>query len=148
MIETITDKGKTLAIIIFSDYVAEGIEFFTPDDYPQQLGYMNHPKGYVIKPHVHNQSVREILFSQEVLFIKSGQVRIDFYDDSKKYIESRLLGEKDVVLLASGGHGLEMLDNSEIIEVKQGPFAGALDKVRFEPVLKNNLVVKSLTGHG
>ena len=45
----------------------------------------------------------------------------------------------DVILLSSGGHGFEMLENSEIIEVKQGPFAGNIDKTRFEFVSENEL---------
>ena len=69
-----------------------------------------------------------------MLFIKSGKVRADFYDDDQNYLESRVLNQGDVVLLAFGGHGFEMLEAGEIIEVKQGPYAGEEDKVRFPPV--------------
>ena len=102
---------------------------------------MNRPKGYVIQPHVHNPITREVQFTKEVLFIKSGRVRIDFYDDHQSYIESHILHQGDVILLAFGGHGFEMLEPSEIIEVKQGPYAGDADKTRFEPVPSNQLRV-------
>lgn len=95
---------------------------------------MNRPKGYVIPPHVHNPIAREIFQTKEVLYIKKGKVRIDFYDDNQKYLESRVVKKGDVVLVAFGGHGFEMLEESEIIEVKQGPYAGEKDKTRFEPV--------------
>ena len=130
---------KLLSIILRSTFSSTGIQFFTPGDFSQQLGYMNRPKGYIIDPHVHNPVEREVVWTQEVLFIKSGKVRVDFYDDNKEYLESRILLEGDVILLAAGGHGFEMLEASEIIEVKQGPYCGDQDKTRFEPVAKENL---------
>ena len=92
---------------------------------------MNRPAGYVIDPHIHNPVVREVHFTNEVLIIRSGQVRVDFYSDEQKYLESRKLGTGDIILLIRGGHGFVMLENSEIVEVKQGPYAGDKDKTRF-----------------
>ena len=81
---------------------------------------------------MHNKVSREVFYTQEVLFIKSGKVRIDFYDDEKNYLQSRTLNKGDIILLAFGGHGFEMIENSEIIEVKQGPYCGEKDKERFD----------------
>jgi mannose-6-phosphate isomerase-like protein (cupin superfamily) len=134
MIEKIFHNNVVLSIIIRRDFKANGIEFFTNDGHSQQLGYMNRPKDYIIKPHVHNLVPREVVLTQEVLFIKSGKVRVDFYDDDKIYLESRDLDAGDVILLAAGGHGFKMIEDSEIIEVKQGPYCGEMDKVRFDPV--------------
>ena len=134
MIENITHAGRILATILRTSYNEPGIKFFTPNDYSQQLAYMNRPKGYVIQPHVHNPVPRQVQFTQEVLFIKSGIVRVDFYDDEQNYLESHILNSGDVILLAFGGHGFEMLESSEIIEVKQGPYAGEADKTRFSGI--------------
>lgn len=135
MIERINfHEGVCYAIVIRSNFSAPGIHFFTPGEFSQQLGYMKRPEGYVIDPHVHNPVVREVVWTQEVLFIKSGKVRVDFYDGERTYLESRILYTGDVILLASGGHGFEMLEESEIIEVKQGPYCGDQDKTRFESV--------------
>lgn len=134
MTEQILDNGRLLALILRADYRADGIEFFTPSDFSQQLGYMNRPRGYVIPPHVHNAVERSVHYTKEVLFIKSGKVRVDFYDDDQNYLESRVLAAGDVILLAYGGHGFEMLETSEMIEVKQGPYTGEADKTRFSPV--------------
>ncbi len=141
MIKKIFHNGTLLSIIIESDFDKEGIEFFTPDNFSQQLAYMKRPKDYIIKPHVHNMVNREVLYTQEVLIIKKGRVRVDFYDDYKNYLESCIVKTGDVILLAFGGHGFEVLELSEIIEVKQGPFVGELDKVRFEQVDKNNIKI-------
>lgn len=124
--------GETLAIIIRSDFKKEGIEFFTPDDYSQQLAYMKHPKGKIIDPHVHNIVKRQVHLTQEVLVIKTGKLRVDFYTDKKEYLESYLLEAGDVILLASGGHGFEVIEDLEMYEIKQGPYAGDNDKTRFE----------------
>ncbi|HIB66518.1 MAG TPA: hypothetical protein EYO33_15740 [Phycisphaerales bacterium] len=140
MLEQVIHEGKLLSVIIRANFQKDGIEFFTPDNFSQQLGYMKRGEGYVIPPHVHNLVAREVILTQEVLYIKSGKVRVDFYDDDQRYLESRVLGTGDVILLAQGGHGFEMLETSEIIEVKQGPYVGEEDKVRFEPVARESLV--------
>jgi hypothetical protein len=134
MISFVKDGDITLAIILGHAHHGDGIEFFTPDEFSQQLAYMNRPRGYVIPPHVHNPVLRQVQYTKEVLLIKSGRVRVDFYSDARHYLESRILQAGDVILLAFGGHGFEMLEASEIIEVKQGPYAGETDKQRFEPV--------------
>jgi hypothetical protein len=133
VIERIESGSSLIAIIIRSGYRKEGIEFFTPNDFSQQLAYMNRPKGYRIEPHLHNKIKREVFYTQEVLFIKKGKVRIDFYDNAQNYIDTRTLETGDIILLASGGHGFEMLEQTEMIEVKQGPYAGEdEDKTKFE----------------
>lgn len=140
MIEQVFHENIVLAIIIRSSYKKEGISFFTPGDFSQQLGYMNRPKGYIIDPHVHNLVERKVTLTQEVLYVKSGKVRVDFYNDDRAYLESRIVETGDVILLASGGHGFEMIEDSELIEVKQGPYCGEEDKVRFDHNPQNIIV--------
>ena len=134
MIEHIVHDGAELALILRRDFQKDGIEFLTANDYSQQLGYMKRPQGYVIPPHVHNPVAREVRFTKEVLFIKSGRLRVDFYSEAQAYIESTILEAGDVILLAYGGHGFVMLEPTEIIEVKQGPYVGDADKTRFAGV--------------
>lgn len=142
MIENILHEGRAIAVVLRKKYHADGIEFFTPNDFSQQLGYMNRPQGYVIPPHVHNPVPRVVQFTKEVLFVKSGRVRVDFYGEDQNYIESRILEQGDVILLAFGGHGFEMLEPTEMIEVKQGPYAGEEDKTRFEPIAADQVRFK------
>lgn len=139
MIEHITHQNKVLAIIIKSSFVSDNITFLTPDDYSLQLAYMNRPKNYEIQPHIHKQVLRSSLLTQEVLLIRRGKLRVDFYDESKIYLQSRIISEGDVILLAAGGHGFEALEPVDIIEVKQGPYAKDQDKERFTAVNKQQL---------
>ena len=131
MIEHVTNGEELVAIIIRRSFEKDGIEFFTPDNLSQQLGYMKHGEGHIIEPHVHNPVPREVHYTNEVLFMRSGKVRVDFYRNDKSYLESRVLVAGDVILLSSGGHGFAMLEPTEMIEVKQGPYAGEEDKTRF-----------------
>jgi len=133
MLEKIKTEDKLIAIIIRADYRKDGIEFFTPDDFSQQLAYMNRPAGYTIAPHVHNLEPREVYFTQEVLLIRKGKVKVDFYTQERKYLESKVLSTGDVILLAGGGHGFTMLEPTEMIEIKQGPYLGEHDKTKFDP---------------
>lgn len=142
MVEQIIHNNLQLAIIIRNDFKKDGIEFFTNDNDSQQLGYMNRPKDYEIAPHRHNLVQREVHLTQEVLFVKSGKIRVDFYTETQMYVESRILYRGDVILLADGGHGFKMLEPSEIIEVKQGPYVGDEDKIRFNPISDNQIILK------
>jgi hypothetical protein len=139
VIEKVEKNKKIYAIIIRANYSKEGIEFFTPNEFSQQLAYMKRPKGYNISPHLHLNTNKNIQNTQEVLLIRSGKVRVDFYEPDKKYFLSKILTKGDVILLAFGGHGFEILEKSEIIEVKQGPYEEAKDKERFESTLKNKI---------
>ena len=131
MIEIIKHEQLQLAIIIRRGYSANGIEFFTPPDYSQQLGIMRRPKNYKIPPHLHKPVSRLVSYTKEVLFIKYGKVEVDFYSEDKEFLKSTVLVDGDCILLARGGHGFTMLEESELIEVKQGPYAGDDDKERF-----------------
>ena len=134
MIREIKDDNENiLAIVIPSEFDADGITFCTPDDYSQQLAYMHHPAGHVILPHVHNAVKREVLYTKETLVIRKGKLRCDFYHEDQTYIKSIELKAGDVILLVSGGHGFECLEETEMYEIKQGPYAGEQDKTRFEP---------------
>jgi hypothetical protein len=131
MVETIVHEGCLFAVIVSHRYDKPGISFFTPNELSQQLAYMHHPAGKIIEAHVHNPVAREVRLTQETLLIKRGKLRVDFYDDGQNYLESRVLEAGDVILLIQGGHGFEVLEELEMFEVKQGPYAGDADKTRF-----------------
>jgi mannose-6-phosphate isomerase-like protein (cupin superfamily) len=131
MIYEITYQNQLLALIVYHNFNIPGVNFFTPNELSQQLAFMSHPSGKIIQPHVHNPVPREVQYTQEVLLIKKGKLRIDFYNDDCEYLESQVLQAGDVILLVQGGHGFEVLEDIEMIEVKQGPYVGEKDKTRF-----------------
>ncbi|MBF0176869.1 MAG: hypothetical protein HQL63_08485 [Magnetococcales bacterium] len=131
MVIEIRDETILYGIIVRYHYDREGVSFFTPDDFSQQLAFMKHPEGRIIKPHFHNRHPREVNYTQEVLFIRKGRLRVDFYNGEQEYFKSYILETGDVLLLTGGGHGFQVLEPLEMIEVKQGPYAGDRDKVVF-----------------
>lgn len=130
-LDRIEHNGEMLALIVRDEFSKPGISFFTSNELSQQLAYMQHPAGKIIDAHVHNPVSRTVTYTQETLFIKRGRLRVDFFDDQQNYLESRELKAGDVILLIKGGHGFEVLEDLEMIEVKQGPYAGDQDKTRF-----------------
>ncbi|GHT86054.1 hypothetical protein FACS1894137_11100 [Spirochaetia bacterium] len=132
--EEIKKDEEVLAIIVRANFSADGYNFFTADTNSQQLAYIHHPKGKVILSHVHNRIKREVFYSKETIFIKRGNLRTDFYTKDQEYVCSRILTTGDVVLLSSGGHGFEVLEEVEMLVVKQGPYVGEHDKTRFERI--------------
>ena len=134
MIELIIHKNIRYAIIISNNNDLNGTNFFTEENDFLQLGYMKHPTGHTIEPHYHEQIERKINKTQEVLFIKTGKIRVDFYSENNQCIDSRILNSGDVLIILNGGHGFEVLESVEMYEVKQGPYMGVNDKVCINPI--------------
>jgi len=124
------------AIIIDASYDQPGITFFTDPKLSQQLGSMSYRAGKIIRAHTHNATERVVHMTQEALFIRRGRLRVDFYDVRHICRSSRVLSAGDVILLIAGGHGFQVLEDLNMIEVKQGPYAGDQDKIVFEPLLR------------
>ena len=143
MIERIVLEERELAIIIRNDYHEKGIHFLTPNEYSQQLAYMHHSKGKVIDAHIHNYEERSVVHTQEVLVIKKGVLRVDFYKNDQSYYESVILREGDIILLASGGHGFEVIEEVEMVEIKQGPYLGERDKSRFQGIATSEVKISN-----
>lgn len=133
--EEIKHNDKLVAIILRANYVSEKTTFFGSPDFSQQLGYIVYKKDGVIKAHFHKESHRNIVLTQEVLFIKKGKLIVNFYTTDKEYIASKELNAGDIIFLCSGGHGFKMIEDTEMIEVKQGPYSGKdIDKELFEGI--------------
>ena len=133
-VEEIFDDYRMIAIIVYDQYQGNGTEFFTPHHFSQQLASIQRPKGVKLQAHMHKPVPRNVKYTQETLFIRRGKVKINFYDEKQHHLDTRTLSSGDVVLLISGGHDFTMLEDTEMIEVKQGPYAGENDKILFEGV--------------
>ena len=143
MIEKIIYKKKLLALIVRGKYRnRKGVTFFTPNESTQQFGYMKHKKKHVIKPHLHKKRVTKISYTTEVILIFKGKLRVDFYNNYKKYLFSKILKEKDIIMLVHGGHGFKVLKNIEMLEIKQGPYSLTKDKIKFEEVNEKKIRIK------
>ena len=128
---TIKENDHIFAIVIRKDFSQPGIHFFTPGEFSQQLGMLIHPQGKSINRHRHKLVKREIQRTQEVLVVFEGKIKVDLYNDEGKMLKSVILNPGEVILLAQGGHLIEILEDTKMIEIKQGPYAGFDDKEFF-----------------
>ena len=143
MIEKVNHKKKLLALIVRGKYRnKKGITFFTPKESTQQFGYMKHKKKYIIKPHLHKKRITKILYTTEVILLLKGMLRVDFYNLRQKYLFSKIIKEKDIIMLVHGGHGFKVLKDVEMIEIKQGPYILSKDKIKFEEIDEKKISIK------
>ena len=143
MIEKISHKKKMYALIVRAKYRKKsGINFFTSKESTQQFGYMKHKKNYLIMPHKHNKRLTKILITTEVIILFKGILRVDFYDNKKKYLFSKKIYACDIIMLVNGGHGFKVLKDVEMIEVKQGPYNLSADKIKFSKIDEKKIRIK------
>ena len=143
MIERVIHKKKLLALIVRGKYRnKKGITFFTSSESIQQFGYMKHRKSYIIKPHLHKKRLTKIFYTTEVILLLKGMIRVDFYNRFKKYLFSKILKEKDIIMLVHGGHGFKILKDVEMLEIKQGPYNLIRDKIKFDNIDDNKIKLK------
>ena len=122
--------NRVMAILIPSEYKDYGSSFITDNEEYQQIAYMKHKKGHEITPHYHNKFTRNIDYTCETLVIRKGILEVRLFEE-KVEIYRFVIKTGDILTLLSGGHGFLALDDIEMIEIKQGPFVGTLDKTRF-----------------
>ena len=130
MIKFIGDKNNPYAIVIPNNYDFEvsSVKFLTNITSSQQIGVMHRTSGEMIMPHKHNSIERVISRTQEVLIIKNGKCKISIFDENDLLIENIIVSTGDIIFLAMGGHGIEVIDDVSIVEIKQGPYLKDDDK--------------------
>jgi|TARA_B110000914_G_C15396676_1_gene415124 hypothetical protein len=145
MFKEIIYKKKLYALIIKESYQnKKGISFFTKNDSNQQIGFMSHPKNYIIKPHKHQKRETKIYLTTEVIILQKGKLRVDFYDTKKKYLFSVIIKKNQIIMLVHGGHGFKVLEPVKMLEIKQGPFVSNKDKIKFDEINENKIKIKKI----
>ena len=145
MFKEIIYKKKLYALIIKESYQnKKGISFFTKNDSNQQIGFMSHPKNYIIKPHKHQKRETKIYLTTEVIILQKGKLRVDFYDTKKKYLFSVIIKKNQIIMLVHGGHGFKVLEPIKMLEIKQGPFVSNKDKIKFDEINENKIKIKKI----
>ena len=143
MIENILHKKKLYALIVRKKFrIKSGVNFFTSREATQQFGYMKHKKNHLIMPHKHNKRLTKILITTEVIILFKGILRVDFYGKKNEYLFSKKVYAGDIIMLVNGGHGFKVLKDVEMLEVKQGPYSLAADKVKFNKTDEKKIKIR------
>ena len=141
MIKLIKYKKKILGLIISHKQSKNKVNFYTPNSFTQQVGFISHNKGTYIKPHTHTKFLRKIYKTSEVLYVKKGKIRVDFYLSKNKYLFSKIVNKENIIVLNEGSHGFKIIEKCVLIEIKQGPFNSKIDKERFNPVNEKQIKI-------
>jgi hypothetical protein len=124
-------KGRLLACVVRAEYSPDQTTFLTANELPLQLGFIVYGAGAEIPRHVHRPLERHLTGTSEVLLVKSGRCWLDVYNDDRELVGSTELATGDVMLMVGGGHGFRMIEDTVLLEVKQGPYTGLDEKERF-----------------
>jgi hypothetical protein len=130
-IETVSDGSTLYCYIIRASFNPTRTTFVTPSDATQQVGFIVYPGGGQVPRHLHKQLERRVRGTPEVLVVRSGQCEVDIFDYDQRPVATRPLETGDVIVLVAGGHGFRMQKDTVLLEIKQGPYLGADDKVLF-----------------
>ncbi len=131
MFERIPAEGPLLALLVSAGEDPAETTFPTPPELDLQVGFVVYPAGGEIERHDHRPLERRVVGTPEVLVVRSGRCEIDLYDRGRRHVATRELRTGDVILIAGGGHGFRMLEDTVLLEVKQGPYTGLDEKERF-----------------
>ncbi|HEX9483163.1 MAG TPA: hypothetical protein VF929_01235 [Gemmatimonadaceae bacterium] len=130
-VEQITSSGRPLAYIIRAPFAPAATTFVTPSELTQQVGFVVYPAGGEIRRHVHLPLERHLVGTSEVILVRRGRCELDVYDDARNLVATRELRAGDLMLMMGGGHGFRMLEDTVLLEVKQGPYTGLAEKALF-----------------
>jgi len=130
-IEYIADGGETIAVLIRRDFVPGETTFLTAPEQVQQVGFIVHEAGSEIPRHDHPVAEHVVRGVPECLVVRSGRTEVTLYNRGRQEVCRRTLRTGDVLVLIAGGHGFRQIEDTVLLEIKQGPYHGLRDKERF-----------------
>jgi quercetin dioxygenase-like cupin family protein len=132
VIETVSSDGTVLAYIARGGAIPEKTTFLTPQDCNLQVGHVVYPAGSEISRHMHLPIERHLVGTTEVLIVERGRCEVDVYAEDRSLVATRELRAGDILIaVGGGGHGFRLLEDTVLLEVKQGPYPGGAEKERF-----------------
>ena len=130
-VEFIKDGDQILSLIIRASVAPEKTSFITPDEFYQQAGFVVYGQGGEIKSHTHLPIERHLVGTPETLFVRKGKLLASIYNANHEFKGEFVLNTGDVMMLVNGGHGFQVLEDTILLEIKQGPYTGLVEKEHF-----------------
>lgn len=129
--DRIISNGNLLAQIIRAKPHIKKTAFFASAEANMQVGFVVYKANTDIKRHIHKSIQRKLDRTEEVLVVQKGKCTVDIYDVNKEFVVSKKLRVGDIIILISGGHGFRIIEDTVLLEIKQGPYTGRGEKERF-----------------
>lgn len=130
----IKKNNTVLARYIKHVDIKPGLNFFSADSDFIQVGvWGNYEKGKELNSHIHNHFERISKRTHETLYIIKGSIEATIYDLEENFVDRVVAKEGDILILLECGHGYQITsEDTTVLEVKNGPYAGAeKDRYRF-----------------
>jgi len=125
MTEVIEDGVVLARHVPAAEAWKDGLQFFSKDEEYVQFGTWGYNKDKNLLAHIHNEVKREVLWTQEVIYVRRGKIRAHIYNSKEVKIRDIDVNEGDIIVLLRGGHGYTVLeDGTQVLEVKNGPYVG------------------------
>ncbi len=129
--EWITHEGTPLVLLVHSGLMPASTTFPTSSQFNLQIGFVVYPAGGDVPRHLHLPLERRTVGTAEVVLVRKGRCLLDVYAADRTPVATRELRQGDLMLMVGGGHGFRMLEDTVLLEVKQGPYTGLDEKERF-----------------
>ena len=130
-LETIALDGVVLAYVARRTEAPRQTRFLTPEDCNLQVGHVVYPAGGEIARHMHLPVERHLVGTTEVLVVERGRCEVDVFGPERQLVTTRELAAGDMLIAVGGGHGFRVLEDTVLLEIKQGPYPGGTEKERF-----------------
>ena len=127
-VDEVSSNGKLLAYVVRRQVSPGATTFVTRPELNLQVGFIVYPAGGEVQPHAHRPVDRRIVGTSEVLIVKRGRLVVDVYNDENQLVASPVLETGDLIVVMGHGHGCRMLEDTVLLEVKQGPYLGPGEK--------------------
>ena len=131
-----TDKiciGEEVYAILASakQEAKEGSEWFGSQIESLQAQRMKYPAGKSFRIHHHILNPRTIKRTQESFIVISGRVAVDVYDNKAVLIGTLEAGAGEAIFVYRGGHGVRILEDAVVYEVKAGQWTSVSEDKEF-----------------
>ena len=95
----------------------------TADELPMQIVVLARDPGSKVNPHYHVNDVQpQSATRHQIMICQSGRARIGLYTTEGEHVDSVIIQQNDLILMAEG-HSIEFLDpGTRLVEIKMGPF--------------------------
>lgn len=105
----------------------------TEDQEILQISYLNFKKNQNVLRHKHLPVYRETEGTAEGWLVLHGKFKVEIFDIDNVHLSNLILKKYEMIVLFAGGHSLtSAVNNSRIIEFKNGPYLGSeYDKLSF-----------------
>ena len=125
-------SGELVAIVSRLNDITEKRNFYTENDAEMQFASFSLPKGENIKRYKHDKQERTVYSTSEGIVVLQGCIEVILYEaETEKFLEKVKLDPGDSIVMLSGGHEINLVDDSKFVEFKQGPYDEDLDKKLF-----------------